>query len=108
MEKKLLIWFHGDVLLNYKKNNNMKLCYYNSDDNIECGTVNYTYEGGILNIKDNDWYLKGKYYVTLEDANMLILKQEISKEEQTIIYYKKKLKNMNLFHIFFLLLIYFK
>ena len=87
MEKKLLIWFHGDVLLNYK--NNMKLCYYNSDDNIECGTANYTYEGGILNIKDNDWYLKGKYYVTLEDANMLILKQEISKEEQTIIYYKR-------------------
>jgi len=43
---------------------------------IECGTANYTYEGGILNIKDNDWYLKGKYYVTLEDTNMLILKQE--------------------------------
>ena len=41
------------------------------------------------NIKDNDWYLKGKYYVTLEDTNMLILKQEISKEEQTIIYYKR-------------------
>lgn len=76
-------------VIELQKNNNMKLCYYNSDDNIECGTANYTYEGGILNIKDNDWYLKGKYYVTLEDANMLILKQEISKEEQTIIYYKR-------------------
>ena len=76
-------------VIELQKNNNMKLCYYNSDDNIECGTVNYTYEGVILNIKDNDWYLKGKYYVTLEDTNMLILKQEISKEEQTIIYYKR-------------------
>ena len=76
-------------VIELQKNNNMKLCHYNSDDNIECGTANYTYEGGILNIKDNDWYLKGKYYVTLEDTNMLILKQEISKEEQTIIYYKR-------------------
>ena len=107
MEKKLLIWFHGDVLLNYKKNN-MKLCHYNSDDNIECGTANYTYEGGILNIKDNDWYLKGKYYVTLEDANMLILKQEISKEEQTIIYYKKKLKKYEFISYFFLITNIFK
>lgn len=45
-------------VIELQKNNNMKLCHYNSDDNIECGTANYTYEGGNLNIKDNDWYLK--------------------------------------------------
>ena len=37
-------------VIELQKNNNMKLCHYNSDDNIECGTANYTYEGGILNI----------------------------------------------------------
>lgn len=76
-------------VIELQKDNNIKLCYYDSDDNIECGMANYTYKGGILNIEDNDWYLKGKYYVTLEDDNILVLKQDISKGEQSIIYYKK-------------------
>ena len=76
-------------VIELQEDNKMKLCYYDYDE-LKCETVDYTYKSNILNIKDNDWYLKGKYYIFLENNNnTLVLKQTISSEEQAVIYYKR-------------------
>lgn len=75
-------------IINFMKNNELKLCYY-VDGKMKCGITKYKYKNGILNIEDNEWYLKGQYEVVFE-KDTLILNHIYSNKDVTKLYYKKQ------------------
>ena len=71
------------------KNNTISLCY-EQNNNRECGNTNYRYSQRILNIEDNEWYLKGKYEVSFEENNTLVLKYTYEEGQEDKIYLRRK------------------
>lgn len=76
-----------DFSINIQKNNKIKLCYKDNEKK-KCGTTSYIYNNNILSINENDWFLKGKYFVSFK-RNSLSLKYVYSDGQKDILYFKR-------------------
>lgn len=65
----------SDKLIKIYDNNNIEICYFKEYELI-CETKSYSYDGKVISIEQNNFYLKGEYYIEFVDGYM-ILSQKI-------------------------------
>ena len=61
-------------MIKISNNNSIEICYFKEYDLI-CETKSYSYDGKVISIEENDFYLKGNYYIKFVDEYMMLSKK---------------------------------